>query len=70
MKRADLLRKIARAAQAAGLLWEIAREGNNHTIYKLDGKQIPVGRHTELDDLYAEKVYKQCEDKLGKGWWR
>jgi len=69
-KRAELLKKISNAAKAACVTWEIDREGGRHTVYKLGGKQIPIGRHAEFGSRYAETVYKQCEDKLGKGWWR
>jgi hypothetical protein len=31
---------------------------------------IPIGPHRQFDHLYAEMVYKQCEPKLGKGWWK
>ncbi|MFD4443442.1 hypothetical protein ACFWPK_27065 [Nocardia sp. NPDC058519] len=69
-KRNDLLRKIGDAAKAAQLAWEVEREGGNHTIYNLGGKKIPIGRHAELGNRYAEMVYKQCEEVLGEGWWR
>lgn len=69
--RTQLLKKIAKAAKTAGLDWELDREGANHSIYKLDGLTIPVKRHKgELGERYAEDVYKECEAKLGKGWWR
>lgn len=69
-KRKDILQKISKAAKAADLTFEFEREGANHTIYNLDGYTIPVGRHNELGDRYAETIYKECEQKLGKGWWR
>ncbi len=62
--------KIAGAAERAGLLWEILRQGGNHTLYRLDGVTVPIARHNDLDEYYAVRVYKQCEAKLGKGWWR
>lgn len=65
------LTKIAKAAQKAGLAWELDRQGGNHTIFKLDGKAIPIGRHAgEVGNRYAETVYKECQEKLGEGWWR
>ncbi len=48
----------------------IARQGANHTVYKLDGLMIPIVRHREMDDGLARKVFEECESKLGKGWWR
>jgi alpha-L-fucosidase len=69
-KRRDLLTKIDKAAKNAGLDWGISRQGSNHTIYSLDGLEVPIGRHAELGNRYAETVYKQLEPKLGKDWWR
>ncbi|QFG13465.1 HicA-like toxin [Gordonia phage Powerball] len=69
-KRTDLVKTIAKAAKAAGVEWEVEREGANHTIYRLGSQRIAVGRHTELGNRYAEMVYKECEQTLGKGWWR
>lgn len=48
----------------------LLREGANHSIYDLDGVMIPIARHRELGQRYAETVYKQCETKLGRNWWR
>lgn len=69
-KRTEVIKKIRRAAQARGMLFAELREGASHTIYSLDGLMIPVGRHNELTNRYAEDVYRECEAKLGKGWWR
>ncbi len=69
-KRAELTKKIAAAAKAKGLAWEIDREGANHTIYRLGNQKVTVARHKELGNRYAETVYKQCEGTLGEDWWR
>ena len=69
-KRADVISKIEKAAKAAELKFMQLREGANHTIYELDGVVIPIARHRELGTRYAETIYKQCETKLGRGWWR
>lgn len=69
-KRAELLKKIEKAAKAAGLEWTLVRQGKEHSIYSLDGLQTSVGRHNELGNRYAEMVYKQLEPKLGRNWWR
>ncbi len=52
------------------MTFEIKREGANHTIYSLDGLTIAIGRHNEFGHQYTEMIYKQCEPKLGKGWWK
>jgi hypothetical protein len=69
-KRTEIIKRIGRAAKAAGMKFEIKREGANHTIYSLDGLTIAVGRHNEFGQRYAEMIYKQCEPKLGTGWWK
>jgi hypothetical protein len=69
-KRADIIKQIQKAAKAAELKFLLVREGANHTIYDLDGVMIPIARHREFGQRYAETVYKQCEGKLGRGWWR
>jgi hypothetical protein len=67
----DVIRKIGKAAAQRGVAWEPLTEGGNHTIYLLGGKRIPVARrHTEIDDGLAEKMFGECEDVLGRGWWR
>jgi hypothetical protein len=70
MKRRALLRKIADEAERQGIVWKFVRQGGRHEVYSLDGKMIPVERHAELDNSYAEMVYRECAEKLGKGWWR
>lgn len=69
-KRTEVIKKIGRAAESRGMSFDELREGANHTIYRLDGLMIPVGRHNEFTNRYAEDVYRECEAKLGKGRWR
>jgi alpha-L-fucosidase len=69
VKRRDLIKRISRAAQTHGLAFEVRREGARHTVYDLDGLMIPIERHSEIDNWYEEKVYKECEPKLGRRWW-
>jgi hypothetical protein len=69
-KRTEVIKKIAKAAKAKGMSFEKLWQGANHTIYSLDGLMIPVGRHNEFTNRYAEDVYRECEAKLGKRWWR
>ncbi len=70
MKRRDVIGRIGKAAAQAGVVWEPFKEGGSHTIYLLGGKRIPVPRHTEIDDGLAEKMFRECEEVLGRGWWR
>jgi hypothetical protein len=69
-KRTEIIKKITKAATANGMTFAFDRRGGNHDIYKLDGMPIPVGRHRDFDPSYAVMVYKECEPKLGKGWWK
>jgi hypothetical protein len=69
-KRRDLLSTIRQAAQAQGLEWVEIREGARHTVYALDGLRIPVPRHRDIDEQMARVIYRECEPKLGKDWWR
>ncbi|HEX2131548.1 MAG TPA: hypothetical protein VHH15_08295 [Actinophytocola sp.] len=70
MKRREVIKKIATAARKHGAKWILAREGANHTIYTLDGVVVPIPRHSELGEVFAVDIFKECEDVLGKGWWR
>lgn len=69
-KRRDILARIQRGATERDLVWEFARQGSNHQVWKLDGLTIPIGNHRDFDEDYARMIYKECEPKLGKGWWR
>jgi hypothetical protein len=70
VKRRDLVEKIAAQAKRSGAKWEFMREGANHTVYVLNGVMIPVPRHNELGEELAVDTFKECQDALGKGWWR
>lgn len=69
-KRADVIKKITAGAKAKEVSFEFDREGGNHTIYNLGGAMIPIARHKEIDNLMAKKIYQECEEKLGKDWWK
>jgi len=69
-KRTEIIAKIEAAAKAKGMTFEFDRKGGNHDIYKLGGVMIPVGRHRDFGNSYAVMVYKECQIKLGKGWWK
>lgn len=70
MKRRELVKRIAQEAKRQHVEWKLAREGANHSVYKLDTTVIPIPRHTELGERLAEDIFKECEGVLGKGWWR
>jgi hypothetical protein len=70
VKRRAVIKKIEQGAKHKGVAWVLHSEGANHSIYMLAGKRIPIERHSEIDDLLAEKVFKECEEVLGRRWWR
>lgn len=70
MKRRDLIKRITSEAKRQHKTFEIEREGGNHTVYNLDGLTIPVPRHNEINERTARDILKECETKLGKGWWK
>jgi hypothetical protein len=70
VKRRAVIKKIEQGAKDKDVSWTFHSEGANHTIYMLAGKRIPIARHSEIDDLLAEKVFKECEEVLGGRWWR
>lgn len=70
MKRRELLSKIAAEAARRGITWELARNGARHDVYRLGGKLIPVERHRELDNSYAEMIYRECGEVFGPRWWK
>jgi hypothetical protein len=69
-KTATVIRNIEKAAKNAGLTFQYLRQGGNHTIYSLDGLIVPIARHATTDAYLEIRIYKQCEEKLGKGWWK
>ncbi|WP_158884439.1 hypothetical protein [Amycolatopsis anabasis] len=70
MKRREVIKKIAAAAKKHEAEWVLAREGANHTVYTLNGVVIPIPRHNELGEIFAADIFKECEEVLGKGWWK
>lgn len=70
MKRREVIKKIAAAARKQEAEWILAREGANHTVYTLNGVVVPIPRHNELGEIFSVDIFKECEDVLGKGWWK
>jgi hypothetical protein len=69
-QRREIIKRINKAARAAEVEWDVLREGANHTVYTLDGLRIPIPRHRDIAEGTTEAIYKECEPKLGKDWWR
>ncbi|ORV08047.1 hypothetical protein [Mycolicibacterium fallax] len=68
--RKEIIAKIRKAAKSKGIEFTELRQGGNHTIFDLDGDRIPIGRHRQFDERYTRMVYEECQNKLGKGWWK
>ena len=64
------MKRIRREAVRQGLEFELGREGANHSVYLLDGLVIPIPRHRDIGERLTEQIYRECQEKLGKGWWR
>lgn len=65
-----IVRRIGRAAKRSGLDFHLDHEGANHSVYRLDGVMIPIPRHREIGERLTEQIYRECQGKLGRGWWR
>lgn len=70
MKRRDLVRRIKNAAKDSDVEFGLDREGANHSVYDVGGCMIPVPRHNEIGEGLAKDIFKQCEETLGKDWWK
>ncbi len=66
----DIVKRIRREAARKGLAFELDREGANHSVYRLDGLLIPIPRHRDIGERLTELIYRECQEKLGRGWWR
>lgn len=31
---------------------------------------VPIPRHNEIPELTTRGIYRECEEKLGKDWWK
>lgn len=70
-KKKDIIKHIERKAKTQGMKFIRApRKGGNHDIWLLDGMMLPIPRHSEIPELTTIKIYRECEEKLGKDWWK
>lgn len=73
MKRRDLLAKIAAAAGAAVVDWEMVQISGrgDHEKWRLGRTvQVAIPRHREINEVTARSILHAMEPELGKGWWR
>ena len=59
MKRRDLLRQLAKAAQAQQVSFAFVREGANHTVYRFGGRNVIIPRHSEIVERTAQAILKE-----------
>jgi mRNA interferase HicA len=69
VKRRDLLRRVAIAAMARGLAWELVRQGSEHEVWALNGRRITIPRHREINERTARDIMKAFEEEFGRRWW-
>lgn len=67
MKRRELLRQIQKRAAARAARWEFEREGGRHSVYRLDGKIVPIPRHNEIREGTAQAILRDVEAMLKEG---
>lgn len=70
MKRADLLKRIARASKRRGHTWSFVRPGAEHHVYRCGEVEVSIPRHREIGEGRALDIVHDLQDELGKGWWR
>ena len=70
MKRRDVIRRIGREAKLYRRRWTLVRQGSKHDVWSLDGKEVTIPRHGEINEFTAEGIFRRFEIEFGKGWWR
>ena len=69
-KRTDVLKSIKQGAKFRDIRFRLLRYGSKHDVWDLGGQRITVPRHTEIEEKLAKAIFAQCEETLGKDWWR
>jgi len=70
VKREEAIRRIRREAKRKNVEWHLDHEGGRHSIFRLGETMIPIPRHVELGERFAEEIFKECEGEFGTKWWR
>jgi hypothetical protein len=69
LKRAELLRRIARGAARRGVAVALVRQGGEHEVWQCGGTRVVIPRHREINELTALAIVRRLERELGEGWW-
>lgn len=70
MKRTSLIKEIRQAAKAAGVPFELERQGASHELWRCGTVRTAIPRHGEIGPKMAFEIRRQLEPALGKNWWR
>jgi mRNA interferase HicA len=70
MRRAGLLRQIAKQAGVEGVDFVFVREGGSHSLYRCGTVRLVIPRHADINELTARGILAATERVLGRGWWR
>ena len=70
MKHVDLIRRLQRAARAAGRDFRLVREGGADEVRACGGTQVVVARHREMNDRTAGHIMRELEPEFGEGRWK
>jgi mRNA interferase HicA len=56
-----LLKAIALIAADHDGRWEFVREGAEHEVWEMNGQQIYIPRHREINELTARGIIRRAE---------
>jgi mRNA interferase HicA len=70
MRRAELVRKIARAAAVVDKEMILLREGGSHSVFRCGSQSVVIPRHREINELTARRIMRDLDGELGEGWWK
>lgn len=63
------MKRIHREADRNGIT-VTETEGGKHTKLYVGGTMVAIPRHSEINELTARSILKECELMFGKDWWR
>lgn len=66
MKRRDLLQDLRQRAKAAGVSFDLVRNGARHDVFGLGGLMITVPRHREINERTAQGIVRSAISYLGE----
>lgn len=59
MQQRELLRRIRRAARAAGVGFTFVRHGGAHDLYDYAGQRVTIPRHSEINEKLARAILRE-----------